>query len=107
MLDKHNRLQALIKLNEIEALAPEHPLTLMSKRALASYDQNPLVQLDSVKELAKLYPGDDRSLNLRIQLLRFLGNHREATSPPLGRGAIKPVLIVRTDPFADPFAFKE
>lgn len=78
-LDEYDRSKALGHLSELEKSAPEHRLTWMGKRAIASYDQNPLTQLEAVEGLLSLYPEDDRLIFLKIQMLRTLGNSVEAS----------------------------
>ncbi len=76
-LEENDRPRAEAALQELGQAAPGHRLYWMGRRALAGYDQNPLLQLEALDQLRLLYPQDDRLLHFRIGLLRLLGRNEE------------------------------
>lgn len=73
----HKRDQAQTVLQQLQAAAPDHRLTLEVRRRLALYDSNPTEHLASIELLAERYP-DNQSLQLeRLSVLRDLARRDE------------------------------
>jgi cellulose synthase operon protein C len=78
-LDNHDRATAENTLQQLQSQAPNHRIYWMGRRALAYYDQNPVLHLEAVDQLRLLFPDDDRLIHDRIGLLRTIGHNQEAS----------------------------
>ncbi|MBV8175599.1 MAG: tetratricopeptide repeat protein, partial [Verrucomicrobia bacterium] len=76
-LAAYDRARAEAALVGLQKAAPNHRLYWMGQRALAHYDENPVLDLEAVSGLQALFPDDDRLLYARVNLLRMLGRNQE------------------------------
>ncbi len=76
-LARHQRTEAQAVCRQMQAVAPDHRLTLTARRAVAAYDSNTPAILECLEELLKQFP-DDGSFNLcKLGLLRELARREE------------------------------
>lgn len=76
-LHDHQRQAAADCLQQMEALDPEHRLTLHARASLAFYDQDRVRQLRAVEALAERFPKDVNQQLVRLSLLRELGRRAD------------------------------
>lgn len=81
-LARHDRAEADAARARIEASAPGHLLSHQARRALASYDIDPVATLEAVDEMLSLFPDDQPLLLARLQLLSSL-DRRDLAIPLL------------------------
>jgi cellulose synthase operon protein C len=65
-LAAYDRARAEAALVGLQKAAPNHRLYWMGQRALAHYDENPVLDLEAVSGLQALFPDDDRLLYARV-----------------------------------------
>lgn len=76
-LDRNDRATAAAARDELEARAPDHPLTHFVARILAAFDGAPLAELAATERALALHPDDANTLLARISLLERLGREQE------------------------------
>lgn len=76
-LERHDRPAAETALRAMQAIVPEHRLTLSAQRSLASYDANTPMLLAVVERLLERFPKDGNLLLTRLGCLRELGRRAE------------------------------
>ena len=73
----HERDRAVRELDALVASAPEHPLCVMGRRALAGYDADPRKLLASAEELARARPKSERAAIERVMAMDALAPRDE------------------------------
>jgi cellulose synthase operon protein C len=76
-LAQHHRTEAAEQLRQMEASAPEHRLTLTARRAIAAYDGNLPVLMQSLEGLLKQFPNDGHLNLAKLGCLRELARREE------------------------------
>ncbi len=76
-LSEHQRDTAHAVLEQMQAAAPDHRLTLTARRALAGYDANTPALLESVEALLKAFPHDGNLQLAKLGCLRELARREE------------------------------
>lgn len=98
--DRPRADQALARLAEV---APGHRHYWMACRAMAAYDQNPVLNLEAGDRLRELYPDDDRLIHARVRLLRHLGRTEEARAALRERLAKRGSTIAMWNDYAEEY----
>jgi tetratricopeptide (TPR) repeat protein len=76
-LAQHRRAEALDVCQQMQTAAPDHRLTLVARRSIASYDSNTPALLEAIEQLLKQFP-NDANLNLaKLSCLRELARRDE------------------------------
>jgi len=77
LLDGHHRGAAAALIEQLRARQPDHVVTLLACRRLASYDADPLADLPIVETLLGRFPGNDLLKLTRLSLLRSTSRRGE------------------------------
>jgi cellulose synthase operon protein C len=76
-LHQHDRPRASTVLSSMQAIAPDHRLTLTAGRILAGYDSNPHAMLTCVERLLEKFPNNANLQLNKLSVLRDLSRHQD------------------------------
>jgi len=79
-LKEHRRPEAAAKIAEIAAAAPDHPVTLHARRAIAAYDSDLPAHLAVIEAMREQFPDEPNLAVAHLRCLRELDRREERLS---------------------------